>query len=156
MSFTTTKKVLIFVVGTLVTYHLCKKVASLSAKPLPAPSPGPGPGPVPTPQPGSQAPMLLVGPSIPIVTGTRYFATVNVGFPASLGASPEKIQSLARDRGFTNVFVSESLPAGWPGKMSGDYYVQGDYTAQASAPNMEREPGPGIEVVEIFITTVPR
>jgi hypothetical protein len=131
-------------------YCLWRARESSAALPkgLPGPSPGPSPGPVPLPQ---RVHHPLGGDNLPLVPGMRYFAAVSTGFPASVAASPARIQELASKQGFVNVFVAEDTkPAWYPGsRSSADYFIQGDYRGVPT--QLSRKPGPGVEVLEAFV-----
>lgn len=73
----------------------------------------------------SQAP----GGPVQVSPGILYRATVNVSFPLSIAASTSKATAEAQKQGFTNVSVTTSPPAGWPGA-KGDYYVTAVYSGQ--------------------------
>ncbi len=134
----------ILVGGSVGTYLTLKHLWTLTRKQLPQQSP--------TPQlPGAPTmkPTVIVGESIPFTPGRHYWATVDVGFPASITADPEAITKLAAERGFVNVSVSETRPPNWPGRSEGDYYISGQYRGAPSS--ISKEPGPGVEVKEAFI-----
>lgn len=140
---------LILVGGSIGSYFVFKKVYASMAKPLPEPGPtpslpGPAPGPKPLPPP-PQEPQRLVAP-YPVAPGRTYFAAVTVSAPLSWAASKSKVQAQAIAQGFTDVGVSDTRPAWWPGADTADYYVTGVYSSVAK--NVERSHGGG--QVDIF------
>ena len=77
---------------------------------------------------------LPLGATVQATPGKLYHVTVNVGFPLSMGASASSVQSQAQAHGFQNVSVSHNqMPAGWPGAVSGNYYVTGMYAGAPTA-----------------------
>lgn len=147
---------LVMLVGSgMGTYFLCKglgrrKEGSLSSSD-PSSSEPALPKPPAPPVPVRRVHHPLAGDSLPFVPGMRYFAAVNVGFPASLGANAGKIKALAERQGFADVVVAEKRkPAWWPGTHAeADYFIMGDYRGQPQS--LSRKPGPGVEVLEAFV-----
>lgn len=134
---------LILLGGFFGSYFLCKRLSASREKPSASSGTFYVPG-----NPSPRPPMLMTGDSFRLVTGGKYYATVDVGFPTSLGASPEKILKLAAEKGFTHVSVNETRPSNWPGQAEADYYIYAEYSGQPML--FERNPGPGVNVVEAF------
>lgn len=103
-----------------------------------------GPQPPPTMGPRQAPP----GP-IQAIPGVLYRASVDIKFPLSVVASVSKAQAEAIKRGFANVSVTTSRPAGWPGA-SASYYVTGTYMGPPKF--MERsEAGGQAKVVDAWL-----
>jgi len=73
------------------------------------------------------APRQIQDSTLAPVAGRMYRVVVNVNFPASLAAGVSDVKSQAEKNGFQNVVVSKTMPAGWPGGVTGDYYVTAIY-----------------------------
>lgn len=91
---------------------------------------------MPAPAPGPTGPRQLGGGFLPVTPGGNYRATVVTRAPLSWLANKDKVRSQAESKGFRNVVVSTSKPAGWPGSLVGDYYVSATY--QGAPTSMER------------------
>lgn len=113
------------------------QVEKLKFMPEPAPSPVP-----PSP------PILLTANPIPVVAGRRYRCILGVGFPLALMASPEVVRQKALELGFVDVKVYRSRPSDFPGKGSGDFFVDGKWGGGGTTlarPNIS-----GIRLIEVW------
>lgn len=112
---------------------------------VPPPAPLPSAG-IPA---GPRLPRQLptAGP-VQVETGSRYLASIRVGFPLSILANASKVQSEAANQGFTDLAVTTVMPAGWPAARA-DYYVSGRYIGPTR--NMERTGAGGqVNVVDVW------
>lgn len=106
----------------------------------PAPPSPPLPGEAPSPG----APLRLTSP-FPLAPGSRYVASVKVGFPLSIAASSSDVEREARNAGLKDATVTKTRPAIVP-IATGDYYVTGTYSGPPMS--LQRSQGGGRVTVE--------
>lgn len=73
--------------------------------------------------PGPVAPRLITGDPVNTQTGKTYYVTFNFSVPSFL-ATRDRIVEEAQNHGFTDIIPSPTMPQGWPGKQTGDWYVK--------------------------------
>jgi hypothetical protein len=84
---------------------------------------------VPNALPPLAGPIHLNQAAVPLETGRRYLAAVDVSFPLSLAANASKVRAQAVSMGFSNVIVTTDPPPGPANVARGaDYYILGTYT----------------------------
>ena len=73
---------------------------------------------------GPAPPRLVQGDPLNTTTGKTYYVTMTLSVPAFM-AGRDKIVEEAQNHGFVDVIASPTIPAGWPGSQTGDWYVKG-------------------------------
>jgi len=95
--------------------------------------------------PGPAKPRLVQGDPLNTQTGKTYYVTMSLSVPAFM-ASRDTIVQEAQNHGFVNVIASPTMPQGWPGSQTGDWYVK----AQAARPSQFQRHKGVMTIVEGF------